>query len=180
MRLTAKSTTSFSLYGIINAISLSFLLLAGITMASPIDNLKKVGEAKLKVLFWDVYNSTLYNQTGQYQVDEYPIALNINYLRNIDAEDLIKSSEEEWDKLGLKKQQYEKWLPLLTNLLPDIKKGDTILLHVNETKQSEFFYNGNSIGVISDSEFGSSFLRIWLDENSSYPKVRNKLVGLKK
>ncbi len=64
-------------------------------MANPLDDLKKVGEAKLKVLFWDVYNSSLYSKTGEYQVEQFPQALNINYLRGIDAEDLIEKTQDE-------------------------------------------------------------------------------------
>ncbi|GIS85300.1 MAG: hypothetical protein CM1200mP16_16000 [Nitrospina sp.] len=39
-------------------------------MANPIDELKKKGEAKLKVLFWDVYNSSLYSKTGKNEEEQ--------------------------------------------------------------------------------------------------------------
>ena len=159
---------------------LCILVFSGVSMASPIDELKKVGEAKLKVLFWDVYNSSLYNQTGVYQAEQFPQALKINYLRDIDAEDLIKRTQDEWENLGIKQATFSQWIPLLTNIFPNIKKGDTLLLSVNENQQSEFFFNGKTIGTITDKTFGKSFLRIWLDENCSYPKVRNKLIGLDK
>ena len=148
-------------------------------MADPLIDLKKVGEAKLKVLFWDVYNSTLYNQTGEYLEDQFPQALKIDYLRDIDAEDLIERTQDEWKKLRIEQVTYKQWIPLLSDILPDIKKGDTLLLSVNKNLKSEFFFNGQSIGKISDSNFGKSFLRIWLDVNCSYPKVRNQLIGLK-
>ena len=54
----------------------------------PIDELKKIGEAKLKVLFWDVYNSSLYSKTGKYEEEQFPQALKINYL--IDTINIIK------------------------------------------------------------------------------------------
>lgn len=146
-------------------------------MADPLAELKKVGEAKLKVLFWDVYNSSLYSQTGEYQAEIFPQALKINYLRDIDAEDLIERTQQEWQKLGIKQEIFTAWIPLLTEIFPNIKKGDTLLLNVTENQQSEFFFNGKTIGKITDKNFGPSFLRIWLDENSSYPKVRNKLIG---
>jgi len=156
------------------------LVFSGVTMADPLSELKKVGEAKLKVLFWDVYNSSLYSQTGAYQAEQFPQALKINYLRDIDADDLIQRTQDEWQKLGIKKETFKQWIPLLTNIFPDIKKGDTLLLNVSEDQQSEFFFNGETIGKITDQTFGKSFLRIWLDENCSYPKVRNKLIGLNK
>jgi hypothetical protein len=149
-------------------------------MAEPISELKKVGEAKLKILFWDVYNSTLYSQTGEYQVEQFPQALKIQYLRDIDAEDLIERTKDEWEKLGINQELFNQWIPLLTDIFPNIKEGDTLLLNVSENQQSEFFFNGETIGKITDRTFGKSFLRIWLDENCSYPKVRNKLIGLNK
>ena len=138
----------------------------------------KVGEAKLSVLFWDIYHSSLYNKSGTYIADEFPQALQLNYLRAISADDLIKHTKEEWKKLGVSANHLDKWLPLLNDIFPDINKGDTLILIVSKSKTSEFFFNDQSIGVISDELFGENFLKIWLDENCSYPKVRNKLIGL--
>jgi hypothetical protein len=157
--------------------SLSF---SGGAMANPLSELKKVGEAKLTVLFWDVYNSTLYSQTGEYQAELFPQALEIIYLRDIDADDLIERTKEEWQKLGIKHDIFEQWLPMLTEIFPDIKKSDTLLLKVSENRQSEFFFNGKRIGKINDESFGQNFLNIWLDKNCSYPKVRDQLIGLNK
>ena len=156
------------------------LVFTGVSVANPLDDLKKVGEAKLKVLFWDIYNSSLYSKTGEYQAEQFPQALKVNYLRDIDAEDLIEKTQDEWEKLGIKQVTFSQWIPLLTNIFPDIKKGDTLFLSVSEDQQSEFFFNGKTIGKITDQTFGKNFLRIWLDENCSYPKVRNKLIGLNK
>ena len=149
-------------------------------MTNPLDDLKKVGAAKLKVLFWDVYESSLFSKTGEHQADQFPQALKINYLRDITAKDLIDRTKDEWDKLGIKKVIFNQWIPLLTNIFPDIKKGDTLSLIVRENQQSEFFFNGKTIGKISDQTFGKNFLRIWLDDNCSYPRVRKKLIGSKK
>ena len=155
------------------------LIFSGVTVADPLVGLKKVGEAKLKVLFWDVYHSTLYNQTGEYLEEQFPQALKIDYLRDIDAKDLIERTQDEWNKLGIEKVTYEQWVPLLTDIFPNIKKGDTLLLSVNKSLKSEFFFNGQPVGKILDPNFGKSFLRIWLDVNCSYKKVRKQLIGLK-
>ena len=110
------------------------LVFSGVSIANPLDDLKKVGEAKLKVLFWDVYNSSLYSKTGEYQAEQFPQALKIKYLRDIDAEDLIERTQDEWEKLGIKQVTFSQWIPLLTNIFPDIKKGDTLLLSVSENQ----------------------------------------------
>lgn len=168
-----KITSAFGLI-----LCLFCILMIGASMASPLDGLKKVGEAKLTVYFWDVYHSSLYSPTGSYQAELFPMALNIDYLRDIDAEDLLESTKEEWQKLGINSSESAEWLVKLADIFPDIKKGDTLLLLVNDAQQSTFFYNDNPVGVIKDVDFGRSFLRIWVDKNASYPKVRNKLIGL--
>jgi len=146
-------------------------------MSSPISSLQKVGEAKLEIIFWDIYFSELYSADGTYQPQTYPIALNIRYLRDIKAADLVEQTIKEWKKLGISKDKYEKWLPFLTETWPNIKDGDELLFKVNAEKMGEFFFNGNSIGQLEDPEFSEQFLAIWLDENCSYPKVRKRLIG---
>ena len=115
-----------------------------------------------------------------YQAEQLPQALKVNILRDIDAEDLIERTQDEWEKLGIKKVTFNQWIPLLTNIFPDIKKGDTLLLSVIYNQKSEVFFNSKTIGKITDQTFGKNFLRIWLDKNCSYPKVRNKLTGSNK
>ena len=173
-----EQTSKISIYWLLAV--LCTLVFSGVSMANPLEDLKKVGEAKLKVLFWDIYNSSLYSKTGEYQSEQFPQALKINILKDIDAGDLIKRTQGEWEKLGIKHEIFSQWIPLLINIFPDIKKGDTLLFSVSENQQSEFFYNGKTIGKITDQTFGKIFLRIWLDENSSYPKVRNQLIGTNK
>jgi hypothetical protein len=150
------------------------------TMADPLIDFKKVGEAKLEILFWDVYKSELYTLNGAYQKDVFPQALKVHYLRNIKAKDLIERTEEEWQKLGVNSQTSAPWIKQLSTMWPDIKKGDELLILVNKNGDSDFYFNQQSIGAIKDNEFGSSFLRIWLDEKSSYPDLQKKLIGEKK
>lgn len=149
-------------------------------MINPLDELKKVGEAKLKLLFWDVYNSSLYSKTGEYQAEQFPQMLKIDYLRDINAKDLIKRTQDEWEKLGIKKEVFKPWIPLLRDIFPNIKKGNTLMLSVGENNQSEFFFNDKTIGKITDPSFGVSFLRIWVDKDCSFPNVRDKLIGVRK
>lgn len=153
------------------------LLISNMGWADPLFDLKKVGEARLSVLFWDIYDSALYSQSGVYQPAEFPQALDIIYLRDIKSQELIENTKDEWQKLGINDADSVRWLNILGQLLPDIKKGDRLTLVVNAHKYSEFFFNSNSIGSVCDAQFGPAFLRIWLDAGSSYPKVRRKLIG---
>lgn len=144
---------------------------------NPLTGFEKVGEAKLDVLFWDVYQSELYTLTGSYQKESYPQALKIHYLRDIKAEDLVERTAEEWQKLGIGQGVSARWIEHIRSIWPNIKKGDELLLIVDQNKISEFYFNQKSIGLIEDTEFGYNFLRIWLDEKSSYPKLQKQLIG---
>jgi hypothetical protein len=145
--------------------------------AEPLADMQKVGQAKLKILFWNVYQSTLYSQDGRYVESQLPVALRIHYLRDIDASELVEKTEDEWRKLGLSGEQIQPWLTRLGLIWPDIKKGDELLLVVNKDHSSVFFFNEMHLEKITDLQFGSNFLRIWLDKNSSYPKLRKQLIG---
>jgi len=59
-----------------------------------------------------------------------------------------------------------------------MKRGDQIVLRVNAELASEFFFNGELVGSIVDPIFTQRFLSIWLSEKSSYPDLRDQLVGL--
>ena len=170
-----QKTSKFRIYWFL--IVLNTLVFSSLSFANPLENLIKVGEAKLKVLFWNIYIASLYSKTGEYEAEQFPQALKINYLRDIDSEELIEKTKEEWEKLGFKELTFSHWIRLLSIIFPDIKKGDTLLLNVNENRQSEFFFNGKTIGKINDKTFGKSFLRIWLDKNCSFPEIRKKLIG---
>lgn len=154
--------------------------------ASPIDALKPVGSAKLSVVFWDIYQSTLYSDDGTFTSDDLthesqsPLALNIQYLRDIETEELVEATADEWNKLGLGKTTYQPWLKQLTAIWPDIQENDELLFVLNHTDGGVFYFNQREIGRIDDRNFGVNFLRIWLDKKASYPKLRNKLVGQSK
>jgi hypothetical protein len=152
-------------------------LLSGDLMANGLEELKKVGEAKLTFMFWDVYQSHLYTETGEYLEDTYPVALDIQYLRDIKAKDLVHRTAQEWQKLGLQEPIFTPWLAKLEAIWPNIVKNDKLLLVVDKYKKSTFYYNGQEIGELEDPAFGPGFLAIWLDDKASYPQLRKQLIG---
>ncbi|GAB3034311.1 chalcone isomerase family protein [Bowmanella dokdonensis] len=146
-------------------------------LASPLADLKLVGQAKLSVWFWDIYQSSLYSPDGKYRQGHYPLALQIRYLRDIKASELIEATEEQWQALALKDKAIPSWLKQLESIWPDIQKGDELTLEVTQNRISRFYHNGEPIGTFEDPDFGPAFLAIWLAENASYPKLRGQLTG---
>ncbi|MBU2891869.1 chalcone isomerase family protein [Colwellia sp. D2M02] len=160
----------------------------------PLKNLAKVlqqkpltlvGSAKFSVLFWDIYHSHLYTPSGEYLVksnnngmtEKSPSLLfEIQYLRDITKQDLITRTIEQWQHLAITAEQYNKFIPVLEAIWPDIKTDDSLALLI-DNNLSHFYFNGNHIGTIAHASFGPLFTAIWLDPNTSQPKLRAKLIG---
>lgn len=146
--------------------------------ASVPGDFSKVGETRLSVLFWDVYDATLYSPSGEYEKSERQ-ALRLDYLRDIDAADLIETTEEEWQKLKLDSSEHGEWLAKLKDIWPDIKEGDCLLLVESDNGYAEFYQGEELLGTVESQVFTDQFLAIWLSPESRFEDERNELVGAK-
>ncbi|PKI14853.1 chalcone isomerase family protein [Colwellia sp. 12G3] len=137
-----------------------------------------VGETTFSILFWDLYKSELLTTSGKYpiEINKENLLFDINYLADISSEDLIERTIEQWEHLGLTPEEYLPYVPVLKNIWPDTKDGDSLSLLIHEGR-SVFYFNEQYIGVINAPEFGPLFLAIWLSENTSQPSLRAELLG---
>jgi len=147
---------------------------AGGTASSP---LALVGEAKLQVLFWSIYRSRLYCPEGVYAPGVRPLRLEIEYLRDIRSEDLVKRTGKEWEQLGVTDPAREAWLAKLETLWPDVSKNDVLAVELDADSRATFFHNGRRLGSIEDPDFGQRFVDIWLSPETSRPELRLALTG---
>ena len=148
------------------------------TDAPPWQSMELVGQGKLSVLFWDIYNAELYTADGSYKEAKFPIALRLVYLRDFKKKQLISETEKQWGKLGFKDQQKIKaWLAILDKLWRDVKEDESITLYIDESESSFFYLNNEQLGKVEDPEFAEAFLAIWLSEKTSAPEVRKKLIS---
>ena len=138
---------------------------------------KEVGSAKFSVLFWDIYNSTLYTKSGRYLHEQSPESLlfKIEYFKDITADELIERTVQQWQHLGIPKSQYANYIPKLKVIWPDISKGDSLTILVSE-KKSTFYFNDKQVGDIEEKNFSRIFLDIWLSPNTSQAQLRAKLI----
>ena len=138
----------------------------------------KVGSAKFTVLFWDIYNSSLFTHSGRYEENlDQDVILKIEYLKDITAEELIKRTVEQWQHLKYKKSDYETFIPNLKRIWPNISAGDSLTLYRNN-QSTEFYFNNTNIGVIDNEQFYKLFLAIWLSPDTSEPELRQSLIGI--
>lgn len=148
------------------------------TLAGQPVALKKCGEARLTVMFWDVYDSTLYAPQGEYRPGVRPLRLEIRYLRNIKAKDLVKQTQKEWQAQGVMSPQHSKWLTQLSDFWPDVTDNDVISFDIDAAGASTFSFNGAVVGQINDTQFGEDFAGIWLAPTTTRPELRAALIGL--
>lgn len=140
-------------------------------------DLSTVGETRLSVMLFKVYDATLKTDTGNYP-DADIIALQLSYLRDIDADKLVETTKEQWQELGYEIGEDEQgWLDQLEEIWPDVKEGDCLLAYHETDKGVQFYSANDDLGQIESDDFADKFLAIWLDEDSSYRKNRNELIG---
>ena len=135
-----------------------------------------VGEARLKVLLWKVYDSALYTPSGRW-LGAGPYQLSLTYLRDIPVEQLIKETRKAWDEQNRVHPEQKNWLRALAEMWPDISTGDTLVFGVGAGDQNQFWFNGRSLGGIDHPDFAAFFGGIWLGEDSPRPALRARLIG---
>ena len=161
-------------YALLSAL---LLLASGTCVSASQSAWHPVGNSDMRWTFFKLYNVTLLTDDGAYAANDYPQALEIVYYRNIDKDDLIEATADQWRNLGIPDAKIQPWLAELRTLWPDVREKDTLRIEVDASGGNRFLFNGQAIGSIDDSEFSVSFLSIWLSPETSRPDIRKKLVG---
>ncbi|MBQ1783852.1 MAG: chalcone isomerase family protein [Gammaproteobacteria bacterium] len=144
--------------------------------------LQPLGEGRFSRYFFDIYDARLFAASsswpGQLQ-GALPVALELTYLRDIEAEDLVEATAEQWQQQPqwVDHPQQQQWLASLRQLWPDVRRGDQLAVVVDVEGLTHFYHNGSAIGVVSAPEFGRAFLDIWLSPHTSAPDLRAQLIG---
>ena len=140
--------------------------------------LKPLGDARFRKLVWHVYDASLWIAAESFAPDA-PLALDIRYAMDIRGADLSTRSIEEMRKLGyLDAVKLARWDEAMRRVFPDIRAGDR-LVGVHLPGREARFYNQHSLlGSVADAEFARAFFAIWLDERTSEPGLRRRLLAL--
>lgn len=147
------------------------------TLQAYINNPKVVGEARLKMFFFKIYDASLIAPNGVF-VEDQPFALKLKYLRDFDGKDIASRSVDEMRKQGMQDEvKLAKWYQQMQQLFPDVKEGQTITGIVDANQMSHFYFDNQHLGKVEDKEFSEWFFNIWLAENTSEPDMRLALIG---
>ena len=161
------------------ALILSPQLLGDQTTAEKhIFNAELVGKARLKVLFWKVFDAKLYAQNANFN-PEQPFALSLSYLREIQGSEIVaKSISEMGAQNEFSKSELAQWKTKLSDIIPNVDSKTTITGVRDQAGNTLFYLNGKIIGRVDNKRFTQGFFNIWLGEKTSETKLRNQLLGL--
>lgn len=143
-----------------------------------IPDARRVGEGRLAVAFWDIYDATLYAPSGEWSLQK-PFALSLRYMRDIDGHDIADRSVQEMRGQGFTDEiKLAAWNAQMKRIFPNVEDG-TVLSAIFIPGSKTVFYHGNRrIGMVNDAEFTQWFAGIWLAESTSEPQLRRRLLGL--
>ncbi|WP_240994309.1 hypothetical protein [Klebsiella quasipneumoniae] len=146
---------------------------------------RRVGEATLTWGPFTVYHSQLRTPNGRYDGPQQDRALIITYQRDIDREALVDATRDQWQAQGILQQEprSEAWLRMLQGLWPDVAPGSQ-LAFVVRGGEGQFWYRASAaqtaftpLGPRQSAAFSTRFLAIWLDPRTTYPELRQQLIG---
>jgi len=132
------------------------------------------GSGEMRWLGIALYQATLYvagDDAGQ-----APLALRLEYRRDIPGARLVQTTMEEMRRLGADPARLPAWEAQLQRLFPDVQKGDTITGVLIPSLGVRFFHQDRLRGELADSEFGRWFFAIWLHPDSRSPSLRSQLL----
>ena len=145
-----------------------------------IDEPEVVGKTRLKVLFWNVYDAVLIAPAGQFEQSK-PFALELKYLRGFEGKEIASRSVDEMRDLGMQDEvKLAKWYQEMQGIFPNVTEGQMITGIVDSEQISHFYLDDKPLGKVHDKEFSDWFFNIWLSQDTSQPKMRQQLLGLKK
>jgi hypothetical protein len=138
------------------------------------------GSGQLRFVGLKVYDVRLW--AGERRVGgdwgAVPFALELEYLRALDGEQIAERSLKEMRRQGeIAAEAAGRWLSEMKRLFPDVKPGDRLTgLHL-PGEGARFFLNGAPRGEVRDAAFARLFFGIWLAPQTSEPGLRDKLLG---
>ena len=151
---------------------------ANINSVVGLNNPQLVGEARLRVMLWNVFDAALYSETGSYDEND-TFALDLTYLRRLSATSIVDKTMEEFRRLNpdLSAEQASLWKEQLLDIIPDVRKGTNITGVRTADGFTDFYSAGKSLGSVRDREFTQGFFAIWLGKSTAKPGLRKKLIG---
>lgn len=148
-----------------------------VALASELPMLRPLGEGRLRWFGLHVYDSSLWVPGDAWSFDRV-FALDIRYAMNIRGRDLTKRSLDEMRRLGFSDPaKLRRWEEAMDRVFPDIRPGDRLVGVSIPGREARFYSQERLLGTVPDPEFARAFFAIWLDEKTSEPGLRRRMLG---
>ncbi len=142
-----------------------------------VEDASLIGEARMKVMFWNVFDASLYAGNGEFDRSE-PFSLSLAYLRDLKGEKIVsKTIEQMARQKRFEKQELSGWSAQLSTIIDDVDSSTTITGVRDDQGHTIFYRNGEQTGKIANARFTEGFFDIWLGENTSEPRLRKQLLS---
>ena len=149
-----------------------------VALAAELPMLKPLGEGRLRWFGLHVYDSSLWVPGEAWSFDRV-FALDIRYAMDIKGRDLTRRSLEEMRKLGFSDPaKLRRWEEAMHRVFPDIRPGDRLVGVSIPGREARFYSQERLLGTVPDPEFARAFFAIWLDEKTSEPGLRARMLRL--
>ena len=151
--------------------------------ASHFTQAKKMGEATLRWYGLKVYDAQLWSEKApqqfNYRTDRH--VLELKYDKSLDGDKIAEKSREEIEEQGVGTPPVlQQWQKKLTEIMPNVQNGTRLAAVFVPGKGFLLYRDGQLHAEVNDPDLATAFMGIWLDPKSSQPKLREKLIGLRK
>lgn len=136
--------------------------------------LQAVGQAKFKVMWFEVFEARLFTPSGKFESYQSELALELEYRRDFTRKQLLKETAKQL-KPYASEAQIRLWLERLDSIFSGVKRGDRLGVYLRPSGEASFYFNRRFVGRVLDPNFGPAFVRIWLADNGAYPKLAQAL-----
>ncbi len=140
--------------------------------------MRELGEGRLRFFGIHVYDASVWIPGTAFD-GKQTCVLDLRYASGIKGRALTERSLKEMRGQGWRDEaQLARWEKEMDRVFPELKAGDRLVgVHV-PGREARFYSQEKHIGTVADAQFAKAFFDIWLDEKTSEPALRSKLLKL--
>ena len=138
------------------------------------------GAGRLTWFGLSVYDARLWagERFSAAQFEREPLALELQYARTLQGKQIAERSLAEMQRFGvIAEADAARWLAFMTQLFPDVARGDRLTGIHRPLEAARFYFNGKLLGEVRETDFARRFFGIWLAPTTSEPRLRQQLIG---
>ncbi|SNX28105.1 Chalcone isomerase-like [Polynucleobacter meluiroseus] len=143
-------------------------------LATETQSLGLQGAGKLTFFGLHIYDAAFYRGVKNSATD---FALDVRYQKSLSGTTIANRAAEEMKKQGVAEPQAANWGKQMAGFFPNVEPGQSLTAIYSATQGTTFLFEGKKIAVVPGNDFAKAFFGIWLDSNTSVPKLRASLLG---